>query len=107
VTADVGEDVEKVEHFSIAGGVASWYNHSGNQSDGSSENWTLYYKRTQLYSHWAYTQKVLQPVVRTHAPLCSQQPYNSQKLERPQMSSNRGIDTENVVHLYNGILLSY
>ena len=25
--------------------------------------------------------------------------YNSQKLERTQMSLNRGIDTENVVHL--------
>ena len=25
-----GEDVEKEEHFSTAGGVASWYYHSGN-----------------------------------------------------------------------------
>jgi hypothetical protein len=33
-------DVEKEEHSSIAGGIASWYNHSGNQSGGSSENWT-------------------------------------------------------------------
>jgi hypothetical protein len=41
VTADAGVDVEKEEHFSIAGGIASWYNHSGNQfSGGSSENWT-------------------------------------------------------------------
>ena len=32
--------------------------------------------------------------------------YNNQKLERTQMSFNRGMDTENVVHLYNGILLS-
>jgi hypothetical protein len=28
------------KHSSIAGGIASLYNHSGNQSDGSSENWT-------------------------------------------------------------------
>jgi hypothetical protein len=34
----VGEDVEKEEHSSIAGGTANWYNHSGNQSRGSSEN---------------------------------------------------------------------
>jgi hypothetical protein len=40
VTADAGEDVEKKEHSSIAGRIASWYNHSGNQSGGSSENWT-------------------------------------------------------------------
>jgi hypothetical protein len=30
--------VEKEEHSSIVGGIASWYNHSGNQSGGSSEN---------------------------------------------------------------------
>jgi hypothetical protein len=30
-----------------------------------------------------------------------------QKLERTQMPLNRGMDTENVVHLYNGVLLSY
>jgi hypothetical protein len=40
VTADAGEDVEKAEHSSIVGGIASLYNHSGNQSGGSSENWT-------------------------------------------------------------------
>ena len=32
--------------------------------------------------------------------------YNSQKLERTQMSLNGGTDIENVVYLYNGILLS-
>jgi hypothetical protein len=42
VTADSGEDVEKEEHSSIVGGIASLYNHSGNQSGGSSENWTYY-----------------------------------------------------------------
>jgi hypothetical protein len=40
VTADVGEDVKKEEHSSIAGEIASFYNHSKNQSGGSSENWT-------------------------------------------------------------------
>ena len=34
------KDVEKEEYSSIAGRVASWYNHSGNQFGGSSENWT-------------------------------------------------------------------
>ena len=36
----VGEDVEKEEHSSIVGGITSLYNHSGNQSGGSSENCT-------------------------------------------------------------------
>jgi len=49
VTANAGEDVEKEEHSSIVGGIADWYNHSGNQSGGSSENWTLNYLKTQLY----------------------------------------------------------
>jgi hypothetical protein len=39
VTTHVGEDVEKEEHSSIAGGTANWHNPSGNQSEGSSENW--------------------------------------------------------------------
>jgi hypothetical protein len=38
VTADASEDVEK-EHSSIAGRIASWYNHSGNQFGGFLENW--------------------------------------------------------------------
>jgi hypothetical protein len=32
VKADAGEDVEKEEHSSIVGGIASLYNHSGNES---------------------------------------------------------------------------
>ena len=39
VTADAGKDVEKEGCTSIAGGIADWYNHSGNQSGSSSENW--------------------------------------------------------------------
>jgi hypothetical protein len=33
--------------------------------------------------------------------------YNSKKLERTQMSFNRGMDTENMVPLHNGINLHY
>jgi hypothetical protein len=40
VTADAGVDVEKEEHSSIDGGIASLYNNSENQSGDSSENWT-------------------------------------------------------------------
>ncbi|CXH21206.1 Plasmodium variant antigen protein Cir/Yir/Bir, putative [Plasmodium berghei] len=40
VTADAGEDVEKEERSSIAGGIASWYNHSGSQFGSTSEKWT-------------------------------------------------------------------
>ena len=40
MTADAGKDAEKEECFSSVGGVVNWYNHSGNQSGNSSENWT-------------------------------------------------------------------
>jgi hypothetical protein len=40
VTADAMEDVEKEEHSSIGGAIASWYNHFGNHFGGSSGNWT-------------------------------------------------------------------
>jgi hypothetical protein len=32
-------DVEKEDDSSIVGGIASWYNHSGNQFGGFLENW--------------------------------------------------------------------
>jgi hypothetical protein len=38
VTTHFGEDVEKKEHFSVAGWIAKWYSHSENQSGDSSEN---------------------------------------------------------------------
>jgi hypothetical protein len=38
VTTYVGENVEKEEYSSIAGGIANRYNHSVNQSGVSSEN---------------------------------------------------------------------
>jgi hypothetical protein len=39
VTADAVEDVEKEEHSSIAGGIASCYKLFGNRSGSSLENW--------------------------------------------------------------------
>jgi hypothetical protein len=66
-----GEDTEKEEHSSIVGGIASLYNHSGNQSGSFSENWTWYYRRIPQYFSWAYIQKMFQLVRKKHAPLCS------------------------------------
>jgi hypothetical protein len=39
VTAHAGEYVEKEKHSFIAVEIANYYNHFGNQSGGSSENW--------------------------------------------------------------------
>jgi hypothetical protein len=69
VTTDAGEVVEKEEHSSIVGGIESWYNHSGNQFGGSSENWTYYYRKIQQYLSWAYTQNMSQLVITTRVSL--------------------------------------
>jgi hypothetical protein len=39
VTAHIGKNIEKEEHSSFSCGMANWYNPSGNQTGGSSENW--------------------------------------------------------------------
>ena len=50
MTVDAGEDVEKEEHSSNVGGIASLYNHSENHFGGSSEKWT--YDADGVY--WAF-----------------------------------------------------
>jgi hypothetical protein len=74
------------------GGIAGWYNHSGNQSGGSSENWTKYYRRIQQYLSWAYTQKMFQLGHMLHY-VHNNLIYNSQNLERTPMSLNRKCGT--------------
>jgi hypothetical protein len=62
----VGEDVEKEKHSSIAGGIANWYNDSGNQSRRSTENWKKIYLKTQQYHSLEYTQKMPYHVTQAH-----------------------------------------
>jgi hypothetical protein len=58
--------------FLHSGGIASWYNHSGNELGSSKrkKSQIYYYRRIQQCHSWAYTQKVFQHVIMTHAPLC-------------------------------------
>jgi hypothetical protein len=58
VRADADENVEKEEHSFIVGGITIWYNHSGNQFVGSSENWTYYYQKTQQYLLGIYSDDI-------------------------------------------------
>jgi hypothetical protein len=95
MTTHVGKDVEKEEHSSIAGEIANCYNHSAN----SSGNWIYIYLKTQQYHSWEYTQKMStmsqgQVFHYVHSSLVC----DSQMLETTQMSHNKRMDTENVVH---------
>jgi hypothetical protein len=69
VTADAGEDVEKEEYSSVVGDIASYYNHSGNQFDGSSGNWTIVLPEDPAIPYLDL--KMFQQITRTCAPLCS------------------------------------
>ena len=42
-----------------------------------------------------------------HSYVHSSTIHNSQDMERTHMSTDRGMDEENVVYAYNGILLSH
>jgi hypothetical protein len=44
--------------LTVGCGIANWYNHSRNQSEGSSENYKYIYLKTQLSPSWEYTQKM-------------------------------------------------
>jgi hypothetical protein len=88
--------------------VGSWYNNSGNQPGRSSENWKYIYQKTQQYHTWACTQKISQHVIKTDVPLCFFAPI----FVIPRAGNNLDAlqqrkDMENVVHLHNGVLLSY
>jgi hypothetical protein len=68
---DAGKDVEKEEHSSIVGGIASLYSHAVIQSGGSSKNWRCYYLQIPQYHSWAYIQKMFQLIRKKHVPLRS------------------------------------
>jgi hypothetical protein len=106
MTAHAGEDVEKGEHSSIASEIANWY--SRNQSVVFSENWKLFYLKTQLYHSWTYNQRMS---TKSQGHMLhydySSLICNSQKLETTQMSLYRRMVTENVTYLHNGVQFSH
>jgi hypothetical protein len=112
MTADAGKDVENGEHSSIAGGIANWYSHSGNKSvsffrkldivlpEDRAIHLLAIYPKDVLTSNEDLLIKNMPHYV--HSSLI----HNSQKLERTQVSLNRTMNAENVVHLSIGELLS-
>ena len=80
---------------------------SGNQTGGSLENWKQIYLKNQIYHSWAYTLKIPHHATEVHTPLCSQLICDRKKLDTNHTLHNGRMDTENMIHLHNRILLSY
>jgi hypothetical protein len=100
--------VEKEKHSSIGGRIANWYNHPGNQSGDSLKNWKQIHLKTSNTSLGNIPKRCpTMPQRHVFHYVHSSFICDSQKLETTQISHNRRVDTENVVHLLNGILLSY
>lgn len=100
------EDVKQGEHSLFASGSVNLYNNFGNQS-GSFQNIEnrpiIAIEFPGIYSKRCST------MPQGHG-LCNIQNSsmgNIQQLKIAKMSLNQRMDTENEVHLYNGILFSY
>ena len=102
--------VENKESSFTAGGNLDWYSHYGKQYTGSSKKLRIvlpYDPATLLLSIYLkrleniYSQRYIYPYV--HCSII----HLGQDMERTKVSFNRGLDKEDVVHMYNEILLSH
>ena len=106
-TTDVGEDEEKEYLFCTAAWNANWCSHSGIQDGGSSK-----IKSRTTVQPSNCTTRYLSKGYRTavskghmHPNVYSNAIDNSQSMGRAQMSINGRMDKEDVVYIYNGVLL--
>jgi hypothetical protein len=106
---DAGEDVEKEEHSSIVGGIAGLYNHSGNQSGGSRKLDIVLPEDPAKPLLGIYPEDVPTGKKDTCSTMFIAALFIiARSWKEPRcLPLNRGMDTENVVHLHNGVLLSY
>jgi hypothetical protein len=109
MTADAVKDVKKEEHSSTVDGIASLYNHSGNQSGSFSENWTWYYlEDTAIPLLGIYPEDVPTSKKETCSTMFIAALFIiARSWKETRMPLNRGMDTKNVVNLQNGVLLCY
>ena len=102
-----GEGVKKRGPSYTVGGNENQYNHYGEQCGASLENWKENYRVTQQPHCWAYTPRKPE-LKQTRVPQCSLQHC----LQQLECGSNLDVkqqmmDKKVVVHIHNGILLSY
>ena len=106
MTADVGEDVKKQENSTLAGGIASKYNYSGNQSDGFSENLPKDPAMPFLGTYPEDSPNCNKDICSTMFLAALFLMVETWKNIDVLFQFNKEIDTENMVHLHNGVLLS-
>jgi hypothetical protein len=68
--ADVGRDVEKEKHSSIASGMISWLKHFGSQSGGFLRKLRKVLHKDLAIPLQGLYPKMLQHVTKTYVPLC-------------------------------------
>ena len=103
-TINAGEGVEKREPSYTVCGNVNWYNHYGEQYGGSL-NIELLYDHNPTPEHISRENHSLKRYMLPNVHWSTV--FNSQDIEATYMSTDRGVDKEDVVHIYNGILLSH
>ena len=86
-TTDVGEDVEKQQHFYTAGGSANQFNHCRRHCSDSSRTQKQKFHLIQQSHYRVYIQRTInRSTIRTHAHECSLQHYLQK--QRPATNLN-------------------
>ena len=91
------------------GGNINWCSHSREQCGGSlqTKNKAIIWSSNLTLGHISRKDKNSNSKWYMDPNIHSSTIYNIQDMEAVKMSINRGMDKEDVVHIYNGILLSH
>ena len=106
-TRIAGEGVEEREPSYTVGGNVNWFNHYGEQYGGSLKTknratiWSSYPTPGHISEENHNSKQYMHPSV--HCSMI----YNSQDMEATWMSTDWWMHKEDVIHIYNGILLSH
>ena len=87
------------------GGYVNWCTHYGKQYRGYLKNRVAKWFSCSTPGH--LSREKHDPKRYMHSSVHCGTIYNSQDMEEPEMSIDRWMDKEGLVHIYNGILLSH
>ena len=107
-TVNAGERVEKREPSYPVGGNINRCNHYGEQYEVSlTKNRAVMRSSGLTLGHISGEDENSNSKRYMHPKVHWSTIYNSQDMEATWVSTDRGMDKENVVHIYNGLLLSH